>query len=142
GWRAAGQPGGSIAGEHLELRGDGAHAAVTRFRPRRRSGCLFALLHHHPASGAGDRQPHSARPHRAPAVAAGGAIDLSLETAAAIAAAAAADEVAPSWGSPPGLRPTPSSAFVSRFESGSAKSRTGGSGADEGVRPTRQLLHS
>jgi hypothetical protein len=36
------------------------------------------------------------------------------------------------WGGPPGPRPTPPSAFVSVER----KSRTRGSGADEGVRPT------
>ena len=84
-----GNIGGAAAGQHLEFGGDAAHAPAARHGAGRRNRHVLALLHHHSASGAGGRQPDSARPHRAPPAAAGRAADLSVEAARQAAAACA-----------------------------------------------------
>ena len=68
---------------------DAGAAPAARRGAGRRNRHVLALLHHHPASGAGDGQPDSARPHGAPPAAAGGAADLPFEAAGQAAAACA-----------------------------------------------------
>src|SRR5471030_1129258 len=87
GWRARGQDWGTTALGHLEFGADAGNAPSACRWPRRRSGHLFALLHHHSAPGTGDRQPAAAWPHGAASAAPGGAADVSLQAAEKAAAA-------------------------------------------------------
>src|SRR6266436_5915685 len=57
GWSAGGPDSGPAPPPDLEFGEDPGNAPSARRGPRRRSGYLFALLHHNSAPGPGDGQP-------------------------------------------------------------------------------------
>src|ERR1043165_7619733 len=65
----------TAAGPDLEFEGDAGDAPAARCRTRRGSGHLLALLHHDPASRAGDREPGAAREDGSAVAAGGGTAD-------------------------------------------------------------------